>query len=347
MPDRSASSPRRFARSVAVLVAVLVLAEIGARAIEPYLPAPEVWADAATAVKVAQLDRDESAGCTDVVFAGSSMTRDALDPGVFTAADPAARGAYNAALDASSPELLQRWLLDQVVPRSRPALVVIGLASFDLNDNARITRAALDAYAQAPYSASGRANDLQRWFTRHVALVRNRPALRSPELVLDALSAWRDGQKAERPRADGIPGLLAADGHGLSRRALEYRPGSGVQAFVRRELLNDFEIGGRQAAALHDVVEQLQGAGVDVALLPLPVTDDYVSLHPRGAADQQAFLETLQRTASTTGASLLDPPALALTGFADTHHLNGQGADALSGALPGVLERAGVAARGC
>lgn len=341
------SPRRRLGRMLAALLAVLVLAEAAVRALEPYLPAPEVWADEATAVKVAQLDRIDGEGCVDVVFAGSSMTRDALDPGVFRGTDPTGRRAYNAALDAASPELIQQWLTDQVVPRAHPALVVIGLASFDLNDNARITTAALDAYTAAPYSARGLTNGLQRWFTRNLALVRQRPALRSPEAVGRALSLWRDGRRAGRPDAAGIPDLLAADGHGLSRRALEYRGDRGVQAFVRRELLNDFDIGGRQVDALRATIEQLRAAGVDVALLPLPVTDDYVSLHPAGAADQAEFRRALDAVAEATGVAVLDTPVLPVSAFADTHHLNGTGADVLSAALPELLDRAGVPARRC
>lgn len=347
MPAPPRSSLRRLGRSAVAVVAVVVLAEAGVRALEPYLPAPEVWADEATAVKAAQLDRVHEHGCADVVFVGSSMTRDALDPGAFRAADPAQRVAYNAALDAASPELVERWLTDQVLPRARPALVVIGLASFDLNDNAKITAAALDAYSSAPYSARGAANALQRWFTRHVALVRNRPALRSPEALGHALSLWRDGRRAPRPSAEGIPDLLAADGHGLSRRALEYHGGSGVAAFVRRELLNDFDIGGRQLAALRSTLEHLHESGVEVALLPLPVTDDYVALHPAGAADQADFLAALHEVAAETGVAVLDAPPLPVEDFADTHHLNGAGADALSAALPALLDRAGLPARRC
>jgi hypothetical protein len=347
MPAAPHPSRRRLGRVLAALLAILGLAEAAVRALEPYLPAPEVWADEATAVKVAQLDRIEGGGCVDVVFAGSSMTRDALDPGVFHDADATGRRAYNAALDAASPEMIQQWLTDQVVPRAHPALIVIGLASFDLNDNAGITAAALDAYTAAPYSARGASNEVQRWFTRNLALVRQRPALRSPEAVGHALSLWRDGHRAERPDAAGLPDLLAADGHGLSRRDLEYRGGSGVEAFVRRELLNDFDIGGRQVEALRATVEHLRAAGVDVALLPLPVTDDYVSLHPGGVADQAAFRRALDAVAEATGVPVLDAPELPVAAFADTHHLNGSGADELSAALPELLGRAGLPARRC
>jgi hypothetical protein len=188
---------------------------------------------------------------------------------------------------------------------------------------------------------------VQRWFTRNLALVRQRPALRSPDVVGHALSLWRAGRRAERPDAAGIPDLLAGDGHGLSRRDLEYRGGSGVQAFVRRELLNDFDIGGRQVAALRSTVEHLRAAGVDVALLPLPVTDDYVSLHPGGAADQAAFRRALDAVAGAADVAVLATPELPVSAFADTHHLNGSGADELSAALPDLLDRAGLPARRC
>lgn len=337
---------RRWARTALAAVAVLVAGELAARTLAPHLPAPDLWADTATATKVAQLDRlAESEGCVDVLFVGSSMTRDGLDPGRFTAADPLDRRAYNAALDAAGPALLRRWLEDTVLARVDTTTVVIGVASFDLNESARIVASALAAHGDAPYSATGLVNELEAWSVRHSALVRHRAALRDPEELAGAVGRWWRGERADRPSPDGIPGVLAADGHGLSRRTLRYDGDLGPQRFVRDQLLNDFAMGAAGEAALVDLVGSLQARGIDVALLPLPVTDDYVAQHPRGAADQAAFEAALTRVAEHTGAALLEAPPVPASAFADTHHLNAAGSDLLSGALPALLTDAGLSRR--
>lgn len=327
---------------VTLLVAILVLAagELGARALAPYLPEPLLWHDEATQVKAAQMDeRAEADGCVPVVFVGNSMTRDALVPDAFTAADPAGRRAYNAALDAATPALLERWVTEEVVPRLRPHTVVIGLSSFDLNDNADIAAAAVAAYDRAPLSRSDLWGRLQAPFLRWSDLIRYRTELRDPDVLGDAVArAWRR-DTVPRPGPAGIPGILGADGQGLSRRDLRYTGSPTAQQFVREQLLNEYSTDGTQRQALERLVRDLQAGGVQVVLVVLPVTDDYVATHPHGETDMADFVEAVDRVAAGTGAHLVDARSLVTdTGsFADTHHLNARGAEALSASLPDLL----------
>lgn len=337
---------RRWLLTGLVALAVVVAGEGAARHLAPHLPAPDLWADTATATKVAQLDHiAHEQGCVDVLFLGSSMARDGLDPGRFTAADPLDRTAYNASLDAAGPALLRRWIEGTVLPRVDTATVVIGVASFDLNERARIVAAALAAHRDAPYSADGAANELEAWVIRHSALVRHRAALRDPEELTDALGRWRRGERAARPSPQGISGVLAPDGHGLSRRSLRYDGAPGPRAFVRDQLLNDFTMGATGERAVAELIGSLTGRGIEVALLPLPVTDDYVAQHPRGDADQAAFETALAALAERTGAALLEPPTVPASGFADTHHVNALGSELLTDALPELLAEAGLTRR--
>ncbi|MBK9178110.1 MAG: hypothetical protein IPM45_00820 [Acidimicrobiales bacterium] len=326
--------------TLGVVALGLLLAEGAARVLAPYLPEPPLWHDRATAVKASQMDELASGGgCVPVVFVGNSMTRDALVPEVFTAADPARRPAYNAALDAATPALLERWVTDQVVPRLHPDTVVIGLSSFDLNDNASIGRAALAGYEEAPQSRSDVWGRLQAPFLRWSDLVRYRTELRDPGVVWGALGRLRRQQREPRDGPEGIPGILGPLGEGLSRRDQTYTGSPGVQQFVRSELLNDFAVGGRQVRALHRTVTTLQDEGVQVVLLLLPVTDDYVALHPEGSADHDAFVAAVEQVGRETGATVVDGREVVRdpTSFADTHHLNAQGADHLSSVIPGLL----------
>jgi hypothetical protein len=332
---------------LAVAVVLVVLAELAVRGLEPALPAPEVWPDSATATKAAQLELRSARGCTDVVFLGSSMSRDDFVPDVFTEADPARRSAYNASLDAASPSLLLPWVRDHVLPATSPATVVVGMASFDLNDAAVTPAAARRAYGQAPYTAPGAAGELEAAFTRNLALVRHRSALRDPETVADSVGDRLAGRRAARPDADGIDGVLADDGHGISRRDLVYEGDPGGVERLRRQFLRPFQIGGEQAAALREMVGTIERSGAEVVVALLPVTSDYVDAHPDDEADIREFRRALVSALAGTSAVVVEAPPAPPGSFADTHHLNGEGADALSAGLPALLDAAGAATRSC
>ncbi|MEL7207034.1 MAG: SGNH/GDSL hydrolase family protein [Actinomycetota bacterium] len=349
MTDAGRSPAHRVARVALVVVGVLVVAELGARLLGPYLPTPELYADASTAVKVEQLDAlPADDDCDRVVLVGSSMTRDDLVPAAMRPSVDDGVVVYNAALDAASPTLTRGWLDDHVIARAEPDLVVLGLASFDLNDAASLPEAALDSYREAPLTRSDLLGTLQEPFITHSALVRHRSALRDPVELWGGIGDLLAGDRAERPGPEGLDGLLDADGAGLSRRDLSYVPSASGTALVEQELLNDFSIDGAQVAALQSLIEDLRSDGIDVALVALPVTTDYVAAHPDGAADQDAFLDALRSVAEATDVPMVDlHDAVEDPGFADTHHLAGEAADDLSRRLPDLLAEAGVARPGC
>lgn len=327
---------KRLALGAVALVLVVGLAEAGARAVSPYLPEPSLWTDDATTVKVAQLD---ALDCADLVFAGNSMTRDGLDPVAFGAADPEGRRSYNASLDAATPALQRRWVLDEVDPRVTPDGVVLGVSSFDLNDSAAIGQTALEAYDAAPLSRDDLFGRLQAPFIRSSALFRHRNEIRDPETLWDGLGAGRDGERRPRLGPDGIEGVLGPGGQGLSRQDLLYTPSPLTERFAQNELLNDFHLGGEQTEAAEELLDGLADRDVDTAMVVLPVTEDYVDLHPGGATQFEEFLALVERIAAEHGAEFIDLHDLAPddSWFADTHHLNATGAEGLSTALPGLL----------
>jgi hypothetical protein len=340
---------RRLLIGTAIAAAVIVLAEVGTRLLAPYLPAPMLYADESTAVKARQLERlrDEDP-CAAVVVAGNSMARDDLVPARMRPALPAGTTVYNAALDAASPELLGRWLPDHVLPAADPELVVLGISSFDLNDGARISASAVDSFSTAPLTRSDTFGRLQQPLLRNSALFRHRAELRDPAAVWSSIARAGRGDRAPRPDEAGIPGVLDADGAGLSRRDLRFAPGPGSDTLLRTELLNDYALGGRQTAGLRELLADLDQRDVAVALVVLPVTDDYVDAHPEGGADHDRFLATVEELAAEADVPLLDLHDWARAGdFADTHHLAGPAADRLSDELPDLLAEAGVALPSC
>jgi hypothetical protein len=335
---------------ILIVAGVIVLAELGTRGLAPHLPEPLLWTDESTQVKVAQMDRiADGPGCVDVAFVGNSMTRDAIDPETFTAADPEDRSAYNAALDAATPALLERWALDEVEPRVDPATVVVGLSSFDLNDNARIGATALDRYDAATLSRDDVFGRLQAPLVEHSDLFRYRAELRQPRVLWESLGRLRRGEEEPRLSADGVEGVIGPDGEGLSRRELTYVSAISLQRFAQTELLNDFRVGGRQTEAAGDLLQGLADRGVETVVVALPVTQDYVGLHPEGEADFQDFLTVAERVAGESGATFVDAHdwAASTEQFADTHHLNGEGALAFSADLPTLMTAAGAGAPTC
>ncbi|MBI2705406.1 MAG: hypothetical protein HYX32_08980 [Actinobacteria bacterium] len=331
----------------AIAIVVLVLAELAARALSPFLPEPKLWADDATTVKVAQLEA-RAGTCTDLIVAGNSMGRDAFVPAVFSAADPARRTAWNASLDAASPPLLRRWLTEVVVPRARPATVVLTLASLDVNANSKAARSVRDSYDSAPLSRPGLWGKVEATVVGSSALLQRRTELRQPSLLWDALGRARSGQRPATLDASGLPGVLGADGEGLSRRPLRYTGSPASKAFLTGQLLNDYQLDAGLLTAEADLVRALQGAGVSVVLLVLPVTDDYAALHPGGKEQFDAFLALARSTATATGVPFIDlARGTAADRFADTNHLNAAGADAFSRDLPGLLAASGVEPRRC
>jgi hypothetical protein len=322
-------------------LAVLLAAEGVARVLEPALPEPERWPDATTAVKVAQMD---ALGCTDLVLVGNSMARDAFDPelvGEATGVD-----AYNASLDAASPAQLARWLPDEVIPRLDPTTVVWAVSSPDLNDEAPAGRAAFEAYDT---SIGGREDVLGRAqdeLAQRSVLVAQRDALRDPPTLWTAVGDRLAGDEVPRTDGSGIPGLIGPRGQGLSRRELTYRPDDPVATrIVTDQLLTDFDLGGAQQRHADELVHALTRRGIEVVLVQLPVTEEFIALHPDGADDWDDYRAAMRTLAADTGTRLVDlTDGFDADGaFADTHHLNAAGSTRVSahlaaelGALPHV-----------
>lgn len=333
---------RRILLVAAAAIVVVLLAEAGARGLAPYLTEPQRYGDDATAVKVAQMEARGDA-CTDVVLAGNSMGRDAFDPSAFQAADPGRRRAYNASLDAASPELLERWVTNEAVTRLRPTTVVLTLASLDVNRSGPATRAALDAYEGAEQTRPDLIGRLGVAAGSISDLVAYRTALRDPAELEEAVERLRAGEPALRPSVEGIDRVLGADGQGLSRRALQYRGEPGAKLFTREQLLKGWSLDEGQVDAAKVLIGDLRAEGIDVVLVVLPVTDDYIAQHPNGVADFDAFLGAADGIARDTGVPLIDlHDAAPVERFADTHHLNGDGTAWFSAELAARLDELGV-----
>ena len=131
------TSQGRGLRWLSIVVAIFVVAELCARLVAAAVPDEIRWYDAAMQLRVEMIDElvdDAAPGAArvDVVFAGPSSAWQALVPSAFSAADPERRSAFNAGLDGGVPSVTAPWLLDHVVDRVEPDLVVWGLTPLDI-----------------------------------------------------------------------------------------------------------------------------------------------------------------------------------------------------------------------
>jgi hypothetical protein len=248
------------------------------------------------------------------------MMNAAADPTLYSQLDPAQRPAFNAALNGAGARLLDLWTLGVVVPRLKPDTVVIGMSSRELNDGGSASARAFRSVRRSP---GGRAirSDLSpteriQWLGERASyLVRYRSRLRAP-------STLKETPDAQRRAAVGPLGGLTAI------RLFDDATYTVTDRFrnqVIPQAFGGFAIGGVEASALGHLVGELVRAGIEVVLVEMPITDDIIPAHPRGAEDYRRFEQVLGLVSRS--ARVVDGDAwFEGTGeFADPLHLNGAG----------------------
>jgi lysophospholipase L1-like esterase len=326
---------RRHQFPVALLVAVLVVVagEGAVRAFASRLDPPLRWQNWEAQNKVARMDDLAARGGASVVFMGSSTVNAAADPLQFARLRPSSRPPFNAALNGADARLDERWLLDVVVPRLRPDVVVLGISSRDLNDNASHRQLRLYLASAAGRRAMGLESLTDRFERRAEELsylVRYRTTLRRPSQV------WRGGDRfRDAARVAPLGQLFALRIYANA----PYTITSSFRAVARRDSLHRFAVGGEQTAALRRVVARLRAQGVDVVLVTMPITVDGIALHPEGPQDYERFRTVRDRLVAETGVRSLDltPEFPSTKGFFDPFHLNGAGRARFTEALASRL----------
>ncbi len=333
-PRRLVARARASGSSLLVAVGVLLVAELGVRALAGPLHEPMVWRDRETSAKAAQIAGLGDAGGAEVVLVGSSMTNAAVDPVALTEALGTSRPAYNAALNGASTPTLATWVEEVVIPQLRPDLIVVGLSSRELNGRGRNQDEELTSFSSSPAverltGGGGWSGRIERALEDASALVRYRTTLRRP------LEAFDDTKGPPRPRDMLQPlGVLRALRVFASA---DYRVTADFRARMVDRVFNDYEIGTREVAALHELYEIAERADVDVAVVLMPITEDAVTMHPNGADDLARFEAAIAD--ATEGRRVLDLRSgfQDLRLFADPLHLNGQGRADFTTALAEAL----------
>jgi hypothetical protein len=319
-----AAHPARRRHLALVLLSALVVlavAEGAVRARASSLPEPRRWSGPEMQVKEDRIAELEAAGGALVVLLGSSTVDAALDPSRM-AGPGDGRPVYNAATGAGSIDMISTWAREVAVPRLRPHTVVLGLASRELTphdtEQQRHTAEFFDSPAVRHLTDREPLLDrVERRLSAWSYVVRYRNVLRQPHQLW---GSHRTGEFGE---------VVAADGQFEGFRAGRYVPSPEQARFVRR-ILRDYEIGRHQLGVLRDLLAHLRSHVERVVVVNMPVTADYVSLHPRGARDYDAYVDVLRAEADRAGAELVDAGVWPDELFADTAHVNGAGSQRLT-----------------
>lgn len=319
------SSRRAAARTTAITVVVAVLlAETAVRVFGSNLPVDLRWPFRDIGEKFQQMSTIEAAGREfDVVFVGSSMTQIGIDPESFS--EESGVTAYNAAFTNASTEALELWTLNIVEPLIHPDTVVLGLSSRELNDRGvglrDVSRLLLESPGYRRFTAPNLALRLEATMDRISQLFRLRRSLRRPEMVAKAILG----------RSQSAFGALGE----RSLRDLPYAfPRAFAQEFETRQL-NNFTMGGEMLTALEGLASSLRERGIKLVIVNMPVTRDYLTLHPNGNEDYRSYLEMLKSFCELADVPLIDAyaaisdPSL----FKDPVHLGPEGQELLSASL--------------
>jgi hypothetical protein len=211
-----------------------------------------------------------------------------------------------------------------------PEVVVIGIQSREMNDNAPKGQTMYDkfiaspGYKQASASAASRLEGkLEGWSF----FLRYRRAFRNPA---DLFSSDDKAALAEAEVRKTIGPLGTR-----VEESVTYRVSNKFVTALHDKMLVDFEVGGVEYDALIDLHNELEERGVRLVVVSMPVTEDYWPIHDDPVGDMEAYHDMLERFEEETGDTIIDaefgfPTSIA---FREPMHLDIEGRKAFALAL--------------
>lgn len=313
---------RRLLKIGGLVSACLIVAEMAFRLVGPSLPPPT---PSLASTKRSQMEELGKSGGVEIVLAGHSMMHHAGDASALS--EQLGARTYNAALSALNPDVQASWLLDEVIPRLEPSLILLGVSSIDFNENVRnpnIDRVASECCPSLrPWTAK-----LEQWFSNVSQLVHYRSSVNSPVAAARALRWIREGDLPQENPVDSFGFPIKADEPAFSVTRIH-------EDHVRSTILNHFHVSDNSIDAIRDLVEKIENQNIDVVLAEMPVTDEYIGLHPEEQVDYSVFQAALR----SAGRDLGVPVWISSSEFAehryffDSHHMNARGSRAFITAI--------------
>lgn len=331
MLSSSEQATRRSLKIVVVFLVAALVIEFAVRAIERRLPEPLVWHTVEAQNKVRQMDQFATRGGASVAVLGTSVVISGINPDIIDAAIGGRQRVYNTALASGVPALMDPWTTGVVIPRLRPSLLVLGVTSYDLSDDKQgidFTEAFLSSPGGRRVTGSATAIDnIDWWLRRHLSIWNDRISLRDPNAVFDAI-------RGDAPPLDHEVAFTTPSG--WISFSDSFTP-------VLRVKVDQWKIGTRNVAALQELLQTARAKGIKVAIVDMPVTNEYIAHHPNGEADYVTFRTALRDIAARTGALALEFDSMRdHRYFFDEVHLNELGATVLTRDLVAALEERNV-----
>lgn len=277
------------------LAAVVVIADGAVGLAERRLAPQDDYYDVRARDVVTDMDRLEAGGVrSDVVLVGTSQMARGAVPKVLEH-EMGLEHIHNVALPGASTPVVQRWLLDQVVPRLHPRRVVWGISSLDFNGgrpNPVITQ-----YEAARATRPGLLGAADRVLAAGISVARRRVELREPVTLAQNLRAGtRAHRRDSRPLGQLLGPMTTTKGRHLKRAA----------TYLRRQQLAGFAATPRYINAFTSTLRTLRAKGIETVVVIMPVPTTFRNAHPHGAAQYEAWRRTATAAARSTGTTVLD-----------------------------------------
>lgn len=295
-----------------LVVAALLLAELGVRIISPHFP-PHQGPEQEIVVKADQLKAlARQRKPPDVVFVGPSTTDAGIDPQAFNLVSTHFDHSYNAALKGMTLSLAKRWVARTVLHHVKPKLVVV-----NVQPTLIITPKA-QALVEGQKSVSAynyflrQVEDtplttLDRSLSHTSELVRYRSDLQNPTTVAGAVKDTLTG--ADEPKVDPEDTLGYARAHtSTAGRNLQYRDAPDAPV-PDRNMAQTFErvfTSGVQLADTESLLRWLQAHHYPVVVMVMPI--DMRTLVPLGLSPTRfrPSIDGLSRLDRQLGVPTLD-----------------------------------------
>jgi len=315
--------------TVASLLSVLVGAEVAARAWLPAVPPDaHTWPRAEIGQKLEQIDAYEERGeDMDVLFVGSSQMAASTNAQLFT--EQTGLSSYNAAFAGPSMRTVGRWTLDVVEPKLSPDVVVVGIASRDSNDRSRKNKKVHEAFLSSPgyrQETASLASEFEGWLEDLSVFMRYRRLMREPATFLERTEDELGEQEVRM--AIGERGLRLVE-------PVDYRFRLAGQRSLGKGTLGNFKTGGREYRAVVEMHDVLEERGVEMVLVNMPLTEDYLGAHEDVVAEMTSYRDFLADIVAATGVPFVDAEKAFETpkAFRDLLHLDVEGRDAFTEAF--------------
>lgn len=312
---RGAHPVRAF---VAAFIVVFGGSELAVHAAASKLPEPMDYFAATAQSVVDDMDILRAAGVhSQLTFVGTSMVRRGVDANrMEKELDLGPTSVHNVALPGAQTRIVERWLLEEVVPRLHPKRVVWGISSLDFNANR--PNPPFGLYQKARATQRGFYGDADRLMGR-LALSEHREAVRSPLVLADAASGTAKKFEEKRKLADRATWRIGGDE--ITPAAL-VRLRRGHAITVRTKQLHDYAVGPDDWSAFVDTLAALKRANIEVVVVVMPVTTGYLSFHPRGPAQFQEWKQRVTAEGRRQNVLVLDMSrTMPDSAFRDYEHL--------------------------